>query len=137
LVAPGSQDREIGHIDIELKIVRQAIIKLEIGGVLPHIRVLKLKRVVLIEELEVPFATVGGPGVIRIEGQLSVKMRRETDQERQRQELPNARVISEKINNQSFSFRFTPNDPYAFPGRPGSACCKGHLRDRLPLRSLQ
>ena len=75
----GPQDGEIGDIEIEFQFVRQAIVELEIGGVLPDIRVLKLQSVIFIEELEVPFSSVGDPGVIGIKRQLSVLLLAEAE----------------------------------------------------------
>ena len=75
----GSLNDEIGGIYIQFQIVRKAIVELEIGGVLPHIRVLKLEGVIFIEELEVPFSSLGDPGVIGIERQLSVQLLAEAE----------------------------------------------------------
>ena len=73
LVPRCSLDDEIGDIYIEFKIVGQAIVELEVGGVLTDVGILKLKGVVLVEELEVPFSSFGHPSVIGVERQLSVQ----------------------------------------------------------------
>ena len=85
LVPRCSLDDEIGDIYIEFKIVGQAIVELEIGGVLTDVGILKLEGVVLIKELEVPFPPFGHPGVIGIERQLRVQRRTEAEQRGQRQ----------------------------------------------------
>ena len=72
LAAWSSIDGEI-DIHIQFKIVGQAVIELEIRGILPEIRVLKLESVIFIEEFEVPLPRLGDPGVIGIERQLSMQ----------------------------------------------------------------
>jgi hypothetical protein len=53
--------------------VWKTIIEFEICGILPEIRGLKLKRIMFVEELEVPLSTIRDPGVIGIERQLSAQ----------------------------------------------------------------
>ena len=88
-VSSGSPDVEIGGIYIDFQMVGQAVVELEIGGVLTDIWVLKLERVVLIEKLEVPFSSFRDPGVIGIEGQLSVQRRAEAKHAGRREEWQN------------------------------------------------
>ena len=73
LVSTGATDSEIRYVEVQLQIVRQTVVQLEIGGVLAKIRVLKLKGVVLIEELKMPLSTVGHAGVVGIERQLRME----------------------------------------------------------------
>src|SRR5271166_2581253 len=90
LVPPCSLDVEIGDIYIGLQIVGQAVVELEVGGVLADIRVLKLESVVFIEEFEVPFSSLGHPSVIGIKGQLSLERSAEAERTGQREESQNA-----------------------------------------------
>jgi hypothetical protein len=84
-VSPGSLDVEVGYIDIQFQIVWQTVVQFEIGGILPDIGVLKLQGVVLVEELEVPFPSLGDPGVIGIKRQLSVLLPAEAEHTGQRE----------------------------------------------------
>jgi len=68
-----SVDGEIGDVHIYFQVVGQAIVELEVGCVLIEIRVLQLKSVVLVEELEVQLARLSDPGVVGVEQQLGVE----------------------------------------------------------------
>jgi hypothetical protein len=65
--------------------MRQAIVELEVRGILRLIGVLKLESVIFVEELEVPLSTFCDFGVVSIKGQLSVKPRGDAEHTSQRQ----------------------------------------------------
>lgn len=81
--------------------MRQAIVQLEIGCVLPNIRVLQLESVILVEELEVPFSSVGNSGVIGIKRELRVKLRAEAEHTHKRQQEPKANHQGHQVSNQN------------------------------------
>jgi hypothetical protein len=95
----GSLNVEVRDIYIEFQIVRQTIVELEVGGILPDIRVLKLQGVVFIEEFEVPFSLFGNPGVIGIKRQLSVLLLAEAEHTGQWQQSPKANREWHPMNN--------------------------------------
>jgi len=75
-------DGQIGRIDIEFKTVWQAVVQLEIGGVLAKVGILGgLKAVELVKELKVESAFVGDISVVRVKGHLSAKEPRGPDRE--------------------------------------------------------
>jgi len=53
--------------------VWQAIVELEVHCILLQVGVLKLKSVILVEELEVPLSAFSDCGVVGVKGQLSGK----------------------------------------------------------------
>jgi hypothetical protein len=59
-VGEGSKQCQVGSLDIELKIVRQAVIQFEVRGVLSDGWVLKmLESIDFIEEFEAPLSLIG------------------------------------------------------------------------------
>src|SRR5438270_9038601 len=68
----GAKNCEIWRIQIDLEVMGQAVVELIVGGVLPEIRkLLALKKVVLIKELEVELAFLRDCGIVGVERQLS------------------------------------------------------------------
>ncbi len=89
-ISSGALDGQVGGIQIQFQVVGQAVVELEVGGVLTDVGVLKLEGVVLIEELEVPFSAICDAGVICVEGELGAQGRAEAEQTSQRQTEPDA-----------------------------------------------
>ena len=73
LVSCRSVDGEIRGIYIDFEVVRQAVVEFEVRCILFQIRVLKLKSIIFIEELEVPFSRFRDCGIIGIKRQLSIQ----------------------------------------------------------------
>ncbi len=86
LSSQDAKDREIWGIDIELQVVRQAVVEFIVGGVLPDAGVLMLQSVKFIEELKVPLSALGDRRVIRVEGELGHERRRNAERTGQRQD---------------------------------------------------
>lgn len=70
------KDGEVRSIDIQLQVVRQSVVELVIGGILPDVRILKLQCIQLIEELKVPFPSLRHRWIVSIEGELREQMPR-------------------------------------------------------------
>ena len=75
---------EIREVHIDLKAMRQAIVELVVGRILFDVGVLKLEGVQFVEELEVPFPSLGHCGIVSIKRQLSKQRLPDGDRARQR-----------------------------------------------------
>ena len=75
---------QIRSVDVNLQVVRQAVVQLVVSGVLAEIRILgMLKAIVLIEEFKVPLALLSDGRIIRVKGQLGRQGTRDADRAKQ------------------------------------------------------
>jgi hypothetical protein len=72
-----AKNGEVRIIHIQLQVEWEAVVQFVVRGVLAEIRILKLEKVELVEELKVPLPPLGYCGVIGIEGELSQRRRRD------------------------------------------------------------
>src|SRR5262252_2863954 len=80
-------NRKVRSIDVQLKSVRQAVVELEIGSVLPKIRELGgLQTIKLIKKLEVPLSRLCYRRIVCVERQLCQQWLRATDHTQQNEQ---------------------------------------------------
>ena len=96
-----AEDGQIGRIEIEFQVMREAVVDFEVCGVLADVGVLELEGVVLVEKLEVKFSSIGDAGVVGVEGQLSERRQSEAEETGKRQQSQTTWKVGHEMNIQN------------------------------------